>query len=76
MVVSSGLLWAQGQFPSYDRFAQAPPERVAMFTVQCRQCGFEPEECLVPPPVCPKCHGQSWERFTKPGSLLSNAERS
>jgi hypothetical protein len=76
MVVSTDVLWAQGQFPSYDPFAQNPPPRVAMFSVQCAQCGFEPEECVVPPRVCPKCHGRSWERFTRPGSLLSNAERS
>ncbi|HEY7089859.1 MAG TPA: hypothetical protein VH518_17305 [Tepidisphaeraceae bacterium] len=74
MVVSTDVLWAQGQFPTYDPFAQ-PTERAEMFVVQCRLCGFEPEETVVPPRLCPKCHGQSWERFAKPGSLLINAER-
>ena len=74
MVVSSDQVWANGEFPTYDPFSQGT-QRAAMFVIQCRLCGFEPEDAVVAPPVCPKCHGQSWERFAKPGSLLVNAER-
>jgi len=46
-----------------------------VFHLQCRCCGFEPEDTVVPPRLCPKCHGQSWERFAKPGGILENADR-
>jgi hypothetical protein len=74
MSISMDRFASQGQFATYDPFAQTP-RRVAIFTLQCRLCGFEPEDAVVPPKVCPKCHGQSWERFTRPGSILENAER-
>lgn len=54
---------------------QAVITRAMVFQVQCRMCGFEPEDTLHPPRVCPKCHSQSWERFTRPGSILQNADR-
>ena len=37
--------------------------------------GFEPDGVVTPPRLCPKCHGESWERFAKPGSILDNANR-
>lgn len=74
MTIAMDRFGSQGQFPTYDPFSQVP-QRVAMFTLQCRLCGFEPEVVDVAPRVCPKCHGQAWERFAKPGSLLVNAER-
>ncbi len=74
MSISMDRFASQGQFATYDPFAKAP-QRVAIFTLQCRHCGFEPEDAVVAPRLCPKCHGQSWERFAKPGSILENAER-
>ena len=65
---------SEGHFLTYDPFNRTP-ERVGIFTLQCRSCGFEPEDVVVPPPCCPKCHGESWERFAKPGSILTNANR-
>ena len=65
---------SEGHFATYDRFAQ-PEERAAIFQLQCRCCGFEPEDVVVPPRCCPKCHGEAWERFARPGSILSNANR-
>jgi predicted Zn-ribbon and HTH transcriptional regulator len=48
-----------------------------IFQVQCRACGYEPEGGVVSPPrLCPKCHGEVWERFARPGSILANANRS
>jgi len=44
-----------------------------MFRLQCRSCGFEPDDVVTIPRACPKCHAQSWERFTRPGSILENA---
>lgn len=49
--------------------------RTMVFQVQCRMCSYEPEDLLHPPRTCPKCHSQSWERYTRPGSILVNAER-
>ena len=49
--------------------------RTMVFQVQCRMCGFEPENTLHPPRICPKCHSQSWERYARPGSILQNADR-
>ncbi len=74
MSISTDRFAAQGQFARFDPFAQTP-QRVSVFTLQCRLCGYEPEDVVVPPKICPKCHGQAWERFAKPGSILENAER-
>lgn len=65
---------SEGHFATYDPFAQ-PAQRVEVFTLQCRACGFEPEGTVEAPPCCPKCHSKSWERFARPGSILSNADR-
>jgi hypothetical protein len=45
------------------------------FRLQCRSCGFEPEDAITHLPLCPKCHGSAWERFAFPRSLLMTAER-
>ena len=58
----------------YDPY-QPALDRTIVFQVQCRMCSYEPEDTLHPPRTCPKCHGQSWERFARPGSILNNAER-
>ncbi len=63
-----------GHFATYDPF-QRSVERVAVFQLQCRSCGFEPEDVVVAPKLCPKCHGESFERFARPGSILMNANR-
>jgi hypothetical protein len=65
---------SEGHFPTYDPY-QAAPAKVAMFQLQCRSCGFEPEDAVVAPRLCPKCHSNSWERYTRPGSILDNAKR-
>lgn len=65
---------AHGSYPTYSPVAATVPT-VAVFQVQCRCCGYEPEDAVVPPRLCPKCHGKSWERFAKPGSILTNANR-
>jgi hypothetical protein len=65
---------SKGLFPRFQPLAPQHP-RVAMFYVQCRSCGFEPEVSDRAPRMCPKCGARSWERFTRPGSLLADAER-
>ena len=42
------------------------------YVTECHYCGFQVDE---PPRVCPKCHGSTWDRFPRPGSLLGRAER-
>lgn len=64
----------QGHFPTYDPF-EGSARPVAVFQVQCRSCGFEPDDVVTPPRLCPKCHCKSWERFARPGSILDNANR-
>jgi hypothetical protein len=66
---------SEGHFVTYDPYAASMRTRVEMFRLACRSCGFEPDESVAAPPVCPKCHGKSWERYTRPGSILDNAER-
>jgi len=74
MSISMDKFASEGQFLRYDPFAVSAT-RAAIFTIQCRSCGFEPEDTIVAPRVCPKCHSKSWERYTRPGSILENAER-
>lgn len=68
---------SEGHFATYDPYQQhhLPQPQVAVFRLQCRSCGFEPDAFVTPPRVCPKCHGESWERFARPGSILENAQR-
>jgi hypothetical protein len=42
------------------------------YQMQCRTCGFEHLDAIVSPERCPKCAGDSWERFALPGHLVSN----
>ena len=74
MSISMERFASEGQFATYNPFP-ASLHHVSVFQVQCRSCGFEPEAVVTPPRLCPKCHGESWERFAKPGSILDNADR-
>ncbi len=74
MSISMEPFASQGQFLTYER-NHAAAVRPPVFQLQCRSCGFEPEDVVVAPHVCPKCHGESWERFARPGSILQNAKR-
>lgn len=74
MSISMDRFASEGQFASYNPFGAAVGN-VTVFQVQCRCCGFEPEGVVTPPRLCPKCHGESWERFARPGSILENANR-
>jgi hypothetical protein len=74
MSISLDNLASEGHFASFDPHVPLAP-RVAVVIVQCRCCGFEPDEAVVPPPICPKCHGRSWERIPRPGGILKNADR-
>ena len=66
---------SEGHFATYDPFNNDRNQRVAVFTLQCRCCGYEPEAVVTAPRVCPKCRGEAWERFARPGSILENANR-
>jgi hypothetical protein len=74
MSIGMEFFSSSGEFATYDPFENAAP-RVEIFQIQCRCCGFEPDDAVVAPKVCPKCHSQSWERFARPGSILKNANR-
>jgi Zn finger protein HypA/HybF involved in hydrogenase expression len=74
MSISMEPFASEGHFATYDPY-QAQAVKVAVFQMQCRSCGFEPEDAVVAPKWCPKCHSNSWERYTRPGSILDNAKR-
>jgi predicted Zn-ribbon and HTH transcriptional regulator len=75
MSISMEPFASVGHYATYDPFASAS-HRVAVFQLQCRNCGFEPEEVVSAPRFCPKCHSTAWERFARPGGILENADRS
>ena len=75
MSISMDRFGTDGQFATFRPPAGIQP-RVAMFQVQCRACGYEPDDVVTPPRLCPKCHSKSWERYARPGSILDNAMRS
>ncbi|MGE5612610.1 MAG: hypothetical protein ACM359_25400 [Bacillota bacterium] len=74
MSISMERFESNGRFATYDPFARSI-SRIAVFQLQCRNCGYEPEDSVVPPKFCPKCHGEAFERFARPGSILENADR-
>ena len=74
MSISMERFESKGQFVTYDPFARNI-SRVAIFQLQCRCCGYEPEDAVTAPRICPKCHGEAFERFARPGSILENANR-
>jgi hypothetical protein len=74
MSISMERFASEGHFATYDAY-KAVPQRVAVFQMQCRSCGYEPDDVVTVPKLCPKCHGESWERFARPGSILDNANR-
>ena len=74
MSIGTERFASAGHFATYDPFI-ATLRRTVVFKLQCRGCGHEPENIVTPPRLCPKCHGESWERFARPGSILDNAIR-
>jgi hypothetical protein len=34
--------------------------------LMCRSCGYEADDPVVPPTFCPRCHGSTWERASRP----------
>jgi predicted Zn-ribbon and HTH transcriptional regulator len=74
MSISMERFSSDGQFATFDPYHREM-KRAAVFQLQCRCCGYEPDDQVVSPRVCPKCHSQAWERFAKPGSILENANR-
>ena len=74
MSISMEPFASTGHLATYDPF-EATGGRIAVFQMQCRSCGYEPEGVVSAPLLCPKCHSASWERYTRPGGILENADR-
>jgi Zn finger protein HypA/HybF involved in hydrogenase expression len=74
MSISMEKFASDGQFASFDSHPKTT-QAIRVFSIQCRCCGFEPDDAVVSPKICPKCHSRAWERFAKPGSILQNADR-
>ena len=71
---------AMERFGSYEQLSESRvsggmPDSAFPYRLQCRSCGFEPDDAIIAPPRCPKCHGSAWERFAFPRNLLMNADR-
>ena len=73
MSISMERFSAEGHFATFDPYVPQA-QRISVFGLECRCCGFEPEDTVVAPRICPKCHSQAWERFPKPRSILENAD--
>ena len=50
MSISADRFESNGHFPTYDPFRGAA-SKVMIFQLQCRCCGFEPEDVVTPPRV-------------------------
>ena len=74
MSIGMDQFGSNGTFATFDPFLRSP-RRAVIFTLQCDRCGFEPDNVITLPRQCPKCHGDKWERFVRPGSILENADR-
>ena len=74
MPISTERFASQGLHLTYDPY-ESVEQRISVFHTQCRRCGYEPEDLVTPPSVCPKCYSNAWERFAIPGSLLRNSQR-
>ena len=72
MSISMEPFASEGHFATYNPIPRVQ-NKVSMFTLACRSCGYEPQDIVVAPAICPKCHGNGWERFARPGSILENA---
>ncbi|MGA2233628.1 MAG: hypothetical protein ABSH22_22195 [Tepidisphaeraceae bacterium] len=60
----------------FKSLASSPSENLVFpYRLQCRACGFEADNGIVPPPRCPRCTGSAWERFALPRSLLAGPAR-
>jgi hypothetical protein len=71
-IAVAGFGWSEQSMGS--RASAGGPSATIPFILQCRACGFEPADVVVPPLRCPKCSGSSWERVVIPGSLLKRAD--
>jgi ribosomal protein L37E len=74
MSISMGLMGASGHFMQYDPYP-THVNRIRIYHLQCRRCGYESIDAVVGPRICSKCGGGAWERFMTPGTILHNAER-
>ena len=57
---------------STSRLSGGSPTLDTPYQMQCHTCGFEQPDAIAAPARCPKCAGDSWERFALPGRLVSN----
>jgi len=61
---------ADGLFASYTPY-RATSCKLSVFFIECRRCGFEPDnQTSLPSQACPKCHSDTCRRVLRPRSLL------
>lgn len=71
MSISSERFGSDGHFQQYDPVRRRVSPRVVTMQLNCRACGYQPnDDAILPPRVCPKCNGSAWERIPRPGSIL------
>ena len=74
MTISMEPFASEGQFPTFDPWAHRE-ERIAIFKMQCGECGHEEADPAVMPKACIKCGSTHFEPVLMPGSILANAVR-
>jgi hypothetical protein len=74
MPISMEPFASENQFPTHDPWVHGE-QRIGIFQIQCRGCGYEASGQAVMPAACPKCGGRHFERMILPGSILANAAR-
>jgi rubrerythrin len=64
MSISTEYFRSEGHFIQYGPPVESGV-RTPVFRIECRRCGFEPEDSIIPPRVCPKCNASAWERSAR-----------
>jgi hypothetical protein len=73
-MISSSLTTAEVGHRHNSRATDWPAGPSVGTYVECRMCGFEPDEqLLLPRARCPKCGSDTWRRSLRPGTLLAEA---
>ena len=70
MSISMERFDSSGRFATYDPGASDGPAALTS-ALHCRDCGYQADDPLCGPRVCPRCLGSSFERLPVPGCLLA-----
>jgi len=70
-MISKEVFGLSGQ-TRYDGTIPRMRPMSTMFIIECRTCGFEPDDQdSLPYCPCPRCHASTWRRLPRPGALVT-----